>query len=142
MPKVQSPAAHKLGQFSQIIACAENTALTVHRDLLNRRRPDMEAASRRHIANSNIFHRVISVYNRCAWPKKLRVFLLQHRALHRYGRAWLAAKARHLRDIYQYAIFPLFVSGKILVEGAACKKFGLSFRAVVINRWSYSHCSL
>lgn len=51
----------------------ENAALTVHRDSLNRRCLDIDAASRRHVINPNVFDHVVSVYNNCLKPIKLRV---------------------------------------------------------------------
>ena len=50
-----------------------NAALTIHRDSLNRPCLDIEAASRRHVINPDVFDHVVSVYNNCLMPIKLRV---------------------------------------------------------------------
>jgi len=51
----------------------KNSAFTVHRDALNRPCLDIEAAARRHVINPNVFDHVVSVYNNCLMPIKLRV---------------------------------------------------------------------
>lgn len=51
----------------------ENAALAFHRDPLNRPCLDIEAASRRHVINPDVYDHVVSVYNRCLKPIKLRV---------------------------------------------------------------------
>lgn len=50
-----------------------NAALTIHRDPLNRPCLDIEAASRRHVINPDVYDHVVSVYNRCLKLIKLRV---------------------------------------------------------------------
>lgn len=51
----------------------ENAALTTHRDALNRPCLEIEAVSRRHVINPNVFDHVVSVSNRCLKLIKLRV---------------------------------------------------------------------
>jgi hypothetical protein len=50
-----------------------NAAFSVHRDALNRPCLEIEAASRRHVINPDVFDHVVSVYNNCLMPIKLRV---------------------------------------------------------------------
>jgi hypothetical protein len=50
-----------------------NAALTIHRDPLNRPCLDIEAASRQHVINPDVFDHVVSIYNRCVKTIKLRV---------------------------------------------------------------------
>jgi hypothetical protein len=51
----------------------ENATFGVHRDPLNRPCLQIEAASRRHVINPNVYDHVVSVYNRCLKTIKLRV---------------------------------------------------------------------
>ena len=51
----------------------ENGAFPVHRSPLGKPCLDIEAASRRHVINPNVYDHVVSIYNRCVQNIKLRV---------------------------------------------------------------------
>ena len=51
----------------------ENAALTIHRDPVGNPCLKFEAASRSHVVNPKVYDHVVSVYNRCLKPIKLRV---------------------------------------------------------------------
>jgi hypothetical protein len=73
---VPSQNAHPISPFQSRLTLqggGENAALTVHRDALNRRCLEIEAASRRHVINPNVYDHVVSVYNNCLKLIKLQV---------------------------------------------------------------------
>jgi hypothetical protein len=51
----------------------DNAALMVHRNAFGKSCLDIEAGSRAHVINPNVFDHVISVYNRCIQLIKLRI---------------------------------------------------------------------
>jgi hypothetical protein len=51
----------------------ENAALTVHRNPLGKPCLSIEAASKRHVINPDVFDHVVSVYNTCSKLIKLRI---------------------------------------------------------------------
>lgn len=51
----------------------ENAALTVHRDPLGKPCLNIEAASRAHVINPDVYDNVVSVFNRCSKLIKVRL---------------------------------------------------------------------